>query len=164
MNKYFKEFPVLTGFGLILKEIEPCHATEALEISVYDGKFAQTLEQVNTILDQIKEDYLNGQGIVWGIFHESTGQLMGNCSYCRGFENNIGEIAYVLKKAFRGQHIMTKACALMLEFGFSSMALKQVNAYTAKDNLPSQNVLRRLGFEETGSQDSYLTFTISQFF
>lgn len=153
MNKYFTFgiFPELEDDRLILKEILDKDAGNAVDLAVYDGFFPKNSNEVIQILEKIRADYNKGDGVSWGIYLKSTGELTGTCCYCRGFKDNIGEIGYVMKEKFRRCAIMTDACKLIIQYGFDVLKLDGVKAFTDPDNVASQGVLLRLGFKLTTS-------------
>ena len=131
---YFDKFPVLENNRLILREIKEEEAEDAIELAVYDGFFAKSKEDVVTILIKIQQDYIKGDSVAWGIYLKATNELTGTICFCRGYKSNIGEVGYVLKKAFRGLNIMTEACKLVKEYGLKEMGLSKIVAYTNHDN------------------------------
>lgn len=153
---YFDVFPELTSERLLLREIRLSEANQMIEITAYDGQQAENSRDVVRILSQIALNYLNGDGITWGLYLKSTGEFIGNCCFCRGYQNNIAEIGYVLKADFRGHGYMTEAVKTVTRFGLQDMKVRQVCAYTAPDNRASQSVLLTAGFT-TGicDQDSH---------
>jgi ribosomal-protein-alanine N-acetyltransferase len=158
---FFDEIPVLSSNRLILRGIKPADATANLDLSVYDGVCASNEAEALAILKKVKLNQKKGEGIQWGIQFKEKEDIIGMCSYHRGYLNNVGEIGYVLKPAFRGQGIMTEAVKLITGFGLKVMKLKSVVAYTDPDNLASINVLRRAGFQQVDTQNDDFMFAIS---
>ena len=157
---YFEAVPVLTSDRLILRSIEPSDAVSIIELSVYDGVFASNETEVLVILDKVKLDQKKGNGIQWGIELKAKAGIIGSCSYHRGYQNNIGEIGYVLKPRYRGQGIMTEAVKLITDFGLHTMRLRNVIAYTESSNRVSTNVLLRAGFHQVAPEHDYIKFAI----
>lgn len=159
---YFNNFPTLEDQRLILKEIIDDDIPNLMDLVAYDGFFPKTSEDVQVILEKIRNDYTNGDSILWGIFLKSTSELVGTAGFSRGYKNNIGEIGYVLKEQFRGQHIMTEAASLICDYGLIEMGLSKVIAYTDPDNTGSQAVLLRTGFTQVAKTDDACTFEITK--
>jgi len=155
---YFDVFPELTSERLLLREIRLSEANHMIEITAYDGQQAENSHDVVRILSQIALDYLNGDGITWGLYLKSTGEFIGNCCFCRGYQNNIAEIGYVLKSDFRGHGYMTEAVRTVTRFGLQDMKVKQVCAYTVSDNHSSQSVLLKTGFMQSTSERNLLKY------
>lgn len=55
------------------------------------------------------------------------------------------EIGYRLARSHWGQGYATEAARAALRFGFEQLQLEEIVSFTAKLNLPSQAVMRRLG-------------------
>jgi len=61
-----------------------------------------------------------------------------------------GELGYALRKDRWGEGITTEACQMMLEFGYESLGLHRIQAACGPNNIGSQRVLEKLGFELEG--------------
>ena len=158
-NKHhFIKTPVIPGHRLVLKEISFSDVSSIIEISVYDGVFAEDEAGGMAILKQINADVANGDSYHWGIFLKETNKLVGTCGYYRGFSGKCGEIGYLLNSSARGRGFMTEAIKLMVAFGFETLGLTTVVAYTDPTNLASIGVLQRTGFHQVNSNDHDLKF------
>ena len=142
----YATFPEIIAGDLILREVKPDDMNALMEISFYDAKPAQTQEEAATMQSRINADYQSGTSIHWCIVDKATQQVMGTLGYYRGFENSTGELGCVLKPAFRGKGIMSKAIQLASEFGLNNMGLKKVIAVTTRQNTKAINLLERLNF------------------
>ena len=147
----FDEIPVLSNDRIILRGVLPEDASNLIGLAVYDGFHASNEAEVLTILEKINLNQKNGDGIQWAIQLKEKDDVIGLCSYHRGYPNNIGEIGYVLKPAYRGKGIMTEVVKLMTTFGLDSMKLNNIVAYTDSSNIASINVLKRAGFHQVQS-------------
>lgn len=142
----FDQYPILTDNIIILRPPRIADIPDILEICYYNGKLAATPDEAKDMLQQINQDYENGNSIHWIITDFILHQTIGTCGFYRGFENHTGEIGYVLLPEFRGHGWMTYAVQLMIRFGFYDMGLKRIIAFTSSENLKSQKVLERAGF------------------
>ncbi|GIF74934.1 GNAT family N-acetyltransferase [Asanoa siamensis] len=89
---------------------------------------------------------------------ESDGEIVGMISlsvieYGPAQSANLG---YWVAQAANGRGVASKAAALMLETAFGEFRLHRVQAGTKLDNIASQKVLERNGFERIGVARSYL--------
>ncbi|MCC6459263.1 MAG: GNAT family N-acetyltransferase, partial [Saprospiraceae bacterium] len=123
-----------------------------LDIMFYDGQPAQTLGQALGMQAKIDPDYQNGDSIHWGIVDPSNGAMMGTVGYYRGFPQQSGELGCVLKPAFRGRGVMTRAIRLAAGFGLDEMGLSRVMAITTAENTPAIRLLERLNFTKTADR------------
>ena len=153
---------MLRGPSLTLREVLEADAGDVREFTVYDGVPALTDEDAAATLRRIHADYHRGEAVHWGICAAGTGRVVGTCGYYRGFDDQTGEIGYVLGAAWRGRGYMTEAVHLVVNFGFDAMGLENVVAYTDATNLPSIAVLRRCGFEEGAGEGDRLVFSLDR--
>jgi ribosomal-protein-alanine N-acetyltransferase len=100
----------------------------------------------------------NGESLHWGIFLKDSSELVGTCGYYRGFSRNNGEIGYILRPMYRGRGIMTEAVKLIVAFGFDTLKLETVVAYTSRENLASSEVLQKAGFKKGKSEQADFKF------
>ena len=95
-----------------------------------------------------------------GIFRKDNNALMGTCGY-NGWETNRGsrgEIAYDLGKAYWRRGYATEAVEALIKFGFETMRIYRIEAFTNLDATPSIRLLRKLGFQEDGILRGYANF------
>jgi [ribosomal protein S5]-alanine N-acetyltransferase len=157
-NYQFDQVPTLSSKRLKLRRVSPSDEASLIDISYYDGKPAKSESEVSVILEKIAEDTRRGETLHWVICLKDSDDVVGTCGFYRGFKNNVGEVGYILKEAYRGRGMMTEALEVVIDFGFTTMRLKNIIAYTDKTNVGSINVLKRLAFEEVPSETDYLKF------
>lgn len=97
---------------------------------------------------QEEETQLQGRNFTWGFELDITGQLIG--SGCLQWNNRMDcyELGFNLMKRYWNQGYTTEACNKMLYF---AQKQKQYHFYACHDqeNLASQRVLEKLGFQFT---------------
>lgn len=161
----YTSFPELSSGNIRLREVRPEDIPNLLEILTYDGKAAETLDEGMGIINQIHQNYLDGESVNWVIENVETQEVMGFVGYYRGFENSTGELGFILKAAFRGLGFMSPALVLATEFGIKEMKLKGVTAFTKPDNEKAIAVLRRNGFHADNElEGKYLKFVYKNSF
>jgi ribosomal-protein-alanine N-acetyltransferase len=159
----FKVFPMLTAGDLVLREITSSDIPDMMELSYYNGVQASSEKEIAVMLERIANDYRNGQALHWGITLEGNDTIVGSCGFYRGFSGGIGEVGYMLRQAYQGKGIMTKAVNELVRFGFDVLKLQAVKAYTRPVNQPSINVLKRAGFEQVESDlPEYIKFLLNK--
>lgn len=158
IKHYFDEIPILVSDRLILRGVKASDASNIIDLAVYDGFFARNETDVLNILKKINANRAKGESIQWGICLKTNKEIIGLCSYHRGYPNNVGEIGYVLKEAYRGQGFMTEAVKLITNFGLNRLKLDNVVAYTDVTNITSISVLKRAGFNQASNDSGNLTF------
>lgn len=160
MKHSFLTFPRLSNVDLILRRVVPSDASAVQEISYYDGVAAATVEEAAVMLEQIERDYDQGDSVHWGICVRGSDEVLGTCGFYRGYPDNVGEIGYILRVAYRGRGIMTAALRQVVAFGLNEMHLAGVVAYTDPTNAASVGVLKRLGFREEPTAGEELRFFV----
>jgi RimJ/RimL family protein N-acetyltransferase len=65
------------------------------------------------------------------------------------------ELAYRFKRSAWGRGIATEAGRACLDFGFGECGLLEIVALAYPENVPSQRVLAKLGFKQTGHHEAY---------
>lgn len=142
----FTTYPSIANERVSLQQIRPENYSAILPITIYEGKLAKDLKDVEMILDKIHQDYTKGNSIHWGIFNMKTDQIVGTCGYYRGFEYKRGELGYVLLEQFRRKGYMTDAAKLAIDFGLYSLQLEVVFAITNKNNVKAIKLLKKSNF------------------
>ena len=146
--------PELASDRVRLRAVTPADAPSIVEISFYDGVPAASELDARTMLAWIEADRARGESLHWGICLPGSDEVVGTIGYYRGFDCDVGEVGYVLRRAYRGRGIMTHALELVADYGLSRLGLGAVVAHTDPTNHPSIALLRRAGFTEVASQGS----------
>jgi ribosomal-protein-alanine N-acetyltransferase len=129
---YFSH-PILQAGEYTLRPILHADIAYIVDLSFWDGKPAETIEQAIAIQALVDEDYLKGNSINWGIT-DATNTIVGTCGYNRGFKGFAGEIGFVLKEKYRGKGIMRQAIASVIQFGKETMKLNYIFSITDANN------------------------------
>ncbi len=119
-----------------------------------DGYF--TTEHQGRLLAQARSEHERGTTLPYGIV--ADGELVGEITVStivRGpFQS--GELGYWVGEAHNGRGIATAAVAAMVEVAFREARLHRLQAGTLLDNVRSQRVLERNGFQRIGVAPRYL--------
>lgn len=115
-----------------------------------------TFEVQKQILMENYKQFLNGEGINFGIYKEYNliGKIQISGIIYGVFKSAI--IGYSLDKDYQGNGYMKEAVKLVEEYAFNVMELHRIEASTLVDNLRSQNVLVGCGFQKLGVNKNYL--------
>ena len=76
---------------------------------------------------------------------KESSHIIGSIDYKYVPRDGITEVGYGLNPAYEGHGYMTEALNAFLAFG-KGLGIERVRADTLKDNIRSQNVLKRCGF------------------
>jgi [ribosomal protein S5]-alanine N-acetyltransferase len=158
---HFDSVPVLKSGRLVLRAIDPADAAAIVEITTYDGVPARSEAEAREYLERIHMDFARGETLHWGICDRGSQEIIGTCGFYRGFQDNTGEIGYILRNAHRGRGVMTEAVRLVVEFGFGAMKLSRIIAITDPENSSSIAVLERAGFERLDVEPGEARFEVS---
>jgi len=108
-------------------------------------------EQVDLYLAKmlnLSEKHQNELGF-WAAIEKSTNQFMGWFHFRpdkkQPDETKVIELGYRLKKQFWGQGFATEGSKFFLDYGFTQLEVDEVFAITMKENLASQNVMKKIG-------------------
>ncbi|MFD9333398.1 GNAT family N-acetyltransferase [Streptomyces sp. NPDC060028] len=72
----------------------------------------------------------------------------------------VAEIGYDLVPSARGRGYATEALKTLTAWAFAHPGFTELRATVAEDNAPSRGVVRRAGFEETGSADGQVRYAV----
>jgi RimJ/RimL family protein N-acetyltransferase len=90
-----------------------------------------------------------GQALTLGIELAKTAELVGDAIlFWHSREHRGGEIGYVLNPDFSGRGYATEAARELLRIGFEDLGLRRIVARLDERNVPSANVVRRLGMRQ----------------
>lgn len=151
MSYNFTPFPKLETKRLLLRAItiNDVHSILALrtnkEINTYiTRKITKDAKDAANFVKMIETLIAKNEGILWGIELKQTHQLIGTIGL-RNFniEVNYAEIGYELLPKFQQKGIMSEALTSCLDYAFSKLNIKNIEAFTHKNNLASIALLKK---------------------
>src|SRR5687767_12978749 len=96
----------------------------------------------------------DGDGLgFWRIEGRADGVFYGLGALIRMEDGDDVEVAYRLTRAAWGRGIATEAAGALVSHALGTLALPRVVAVTYPDNVASQRVLDKLGFERRGLRE-----------
>ncbi|GAB3578641.1 GNAT family N-acetyltransferase [Calidifontibacter terrae] len=100
-----------------------------------------------------------GNQLSWCITDRATGDVLGNVALFSIGDGTAGnaELGYWLWQSARGRGIAAEAAAAVVEHAKGAMGLTRLHAETDLANIASQRILRRLGFEQWGTDHAAYT-------
>jgi len=88
-----------------------------------------------------------GRATYWGIVTPDANVVMGCiCLWKFSEDHTTAEIGYDLSISAQGKGYMTEAMNAVLEFGFTTLGLSTIEAYTQSNNDSSIRLLKKFGF------------------
>lgn len=101
---------------------------------------------------------------IWAVIEKESGSLIGHCGLNMLNDKSDIEIAYLLAKEYWGKGYATEIAKATLEYGFTKLNLKRIVALAFPENLPSHNVIKKIGMKPEGEKDlsgiRFLKFSI----
>lgn len=113
---------------------------------------AETLERVRRRIRESERGDYAPLGF-WAIEGRADHAFYGVGALIRMPDDDEVEVAYRLSRRAWGQGVATEAAAALVAHALGPLALPRVVAVTYPENLASQRVLDKLGFERRGIRD-----------
>jgi len=168
----FTPFPILTTQRVVLRQLMADDEQDLFmlrsnqEVNRYlDRPIAQSSADALQFIEKINNAVGNNETIYWAIALKDNDKLIGTITLWNiSVKNNMAEIGFELHPQFQRKGIMQEAIAKVLSYGFETMQLQTVEAYTHQDNEGSIKSLERNGFKKQSgpSSDGMLLYTISR--
>lgn len=126
----------------------------------------KTPEEYKEMFEKALSDYTEGPFSRWGIFDSQNNDFVGMC-LARIFLDNPDqiEIGYTLGENYWGKGLGTEVCKAVVGYCSSLNHQKDIVAVTDLDNIGSQKVLLKSGFNRTENlvrEDRELAYFILQ--
>ena len=105
----------------------------------------KTVDDTKAFIQSEQENYANNKSFNTSIWYKGT--LVGLIGYVRwDFNHANTEIGYWLSSEYTGRGIMTRSTWAMLRHAFTTLGMRRVEIRAAVDNIPSNAIPERLGF------------------
>ncbi len=93
-----------------------------------------------------------GAPVYFTVRHEHSSELVAIIGFhSRSVAHRNAEINYEVRPSYWGRGVATAVCRDAVHWGFASLGLVRVQATTLEENLASQRVLEKVGFEREGT-------------
>lgn len=114
-----------------------------------DTKPDENLEETIAYIDKMNKGIDDNKWIIWAIEHKESNKVIGSISIwnINKIEKN-GELGYGIIPEFQGQGFMKESLLRVIEYGFDTMNLLELLAYTEENNQKSVKLLERCNFVE----------------
>ena len=141
-----------------LREVRPDDAEALLDIYGhpegvrYLGRPPQTLEQVQTRLELMREDIERGEAAFWVMTDPGADRAVAYLGFFRWDPpHQTAELGYVLAPARWGQGLMREVLPVLVRHGFDVLGLHRMEARIDPGNVASIKLAGRLGFRPEGA-------------
>ena len=153
-SPFSQSLPVLSTRRL---QLRPLHDddTEAIfqlrshpDVNRYIGRTPPTdLAEARAFVDRIVTARQTNTSIMWSIRRTDSPALLGTvCLWNFAEDRRTAELGYELLPTYQGQGYMSEAVQAVLNYGFDTLHLAQIDAFTHRDNTASRQLLQRQGF------------------
>ena len=154
-NSYsFQSFPVINSERLSLRAISRSDASTILTLRSDDyvtkfiarPKMKSEKEALQFISDR-KKDNANYKVFYWAIELKSNNKMIGTvCLWNFSKDKKYAEIGYELLPTYFGNGYMDEAIKEVVKFGFKTIELQTIEAFTHYDNVSSIKLLEKNKF------------------
>jgi len=168
----FTPFPKLSTHRLVLRQLMADDEQDVFmlrsneQVNRYlDRPMAQSPAEAFEFIEKINNAVGNNQTIYWAIALKDSDKLIGTITLWNiSVKNDMAEIGFELHPQYHGKGIMQEAVATVLTYGFETMKLQTVEAYTHQNNEGSIKLLERNGFiKQSGpSGEGVILYTINR--
>lgn len=111
------------------------------------------------VKEQVKKTFSDEKNYMyhtfWLIIRKNDRTVVGSCDF-KDVPNDQGqiEIGYGLGKEFEHNGYMTECVQAMCDWGLKQDKVKEIIAETEKDNISSQNILKRCNFKKYKEEET----------
>lgn len=153
-RRVFRDLPTLETDRLVLKKITLSNAEDMYTYASLDSVTRYLLwtphlniEDTRGYIEFINLQYKKGNYADWGINLKEENTFIGTVGFADfDFENNTGEIGYVLNPSYQGKGYMTEAVSAVLTVAFDRIGLDKAVLRIMEENNASARLALRLGF------------------
>ncbi|WP_103070457.1 GNAT family N-acetyltransferase [Aquimarina sediminis] len=151
----FIPFPKLQTNRLSLRRLEERDAKVILFLRSNEivNQFVKrpktnSTEEAIAFINKINKGIEEEDWIFWGISTNQNTELIGTiCLWNFSEDKKIAEVGYDLHPKFHQKGIMNEALECILDYGFNTLSLESIEAYTHKNNEGSKKLLIKNKFE-----------------
>jgi len=155
MNKIsFTPFPVQTTDRLLLRKLTVKDKSVLFSLRT-DKKVNQYIKRpvqqsesdTGTFINKISKGIRENKVIFWAICLKEAPSLIGTiCLWNISEDGTVAELGYELSPNHQGMGLMNEAINTILIYGFDTLQLNMITAYTHKHNAASIKILLKHGF------------------
>lgn len=123
--------------------------------SIPDSSIEETKAYIEKMIKGVEE----GKWLIWGIQNKQTAHLIGTVSLWNfNLERTTGELGFGLLKNEQHQGYMREALKAVITYGFKTLKLKEIQAYTEEKNIRARQLLEKMDFiySDNISENGYL--------
>ncbi len=158
VSRIFRNQPTIETERLILRQMSLVDAEDMYayakdpEVTRYLTWEPHTsLFYTREYLEYLESRYAIGDFFDWAVIEKTSGRMVGTCGFTRfRYEDDCGEIGYVLNPDVWGRGYAPEALRALLSFGFDTLLLERIEAKFMEGNVRSLRVMEKLGMRLEG--------------
>lgn len=131
------------------KLFEICSDADVMQF-LGTGKPYETIDEAREFLHWAKNYQKENHFCSWAILLKENLEIVGSCGFARPHGTEEIELGYLLAKKFWRLGLATEAASACLRYGFEHLKFTEAIALTDLENVASQKVLEKIGFEKRG--------------
>ena len=161
METSFVPFPAIETTNLTLRRMTRDDRGDLFEMRhdprmhLYtDTKPDEGISETEAYIDKMNAGVDAGKWIIWAMELKGERKVIGSISIWNlNPDRGSGELGYGIVPGYQGRGLMKESLLAVVDYGFDRMGLKELDAYTEKDNEPSLHLLETCGFAEAERVD-----------
>lgn len=150
----FTPFPILSTNRLILRQLEMSDAQDIFDhrlddiVNTHLDNFRHSsIEETKAFITRVQNEIASGKTILWVLTEKDQDRFIGTVCFWNIFPDEAkAETGYTLVSKFHKMGYMHEALEKIIDYGFNTMNLKTIDAYTHERNESSIKLLVRNGF------------------
>lgn len=120
---------------------------------------AVTKEDAIALVQRMTGLVERSEAINWGIFEKDTEHLIGMIGFVKFMPDAYrAEVGYMLHHDYHGTGIISEALEAVLDHGFRGFGLHTIEAVVHPENIASQKLLEKTGFDRSAYFKDYQFF------
>ena len=124
---------------------------ENVQECIYKKKKVFSYEdELNWVNEKIKEN-----AIIFSMLEKSTGNFIGNFEFM-DVKDDKAEIGICITPAYQNKHFGLEAMNAMIEYGFNTLKLKEIDLVVFSTNERAINLYKKLGFIEYKKEENIM--------
>jgi ribosomal-protein-alanine N-acetyltransferase len=110
------------------------------------------IEETKGYIEYLQKQYRRGNYADWGLNCKADGVFIGTCGFANmDFQNNKGELGYVLSPSYQGKGYMKEAVLAILKLSYLELGLERVELRIMEGNKASVKFAESVGFKYEGT-------------
>ncbi len=166
----FSPFPTLITERLLLRQLTPADAEDIFAIrndttvNKYLGRAKTTShEEALQFIEKMNKGIAANQSVYWVICFKDSREFAGTiCLWNIDIEKGSAETGYELLPRFHGMGIMQEALTALISYGFDTMQLNSITAFTVAANTSSAKLLERNHFRLYGNEGEEVIYQLQR--